>query len=395
LTGRYQGLSVFPMNPKILSAGVLVLLSSSAAIADSKWRVERIDRAGRGCRQTALRLDEQQRVHIAYTSCTDDSCKRNDIAHATRADATSKWVRTMVDPSDSDMGWFTTMEFDDRGGIHIFYNDHEDEELRHAYLGKGTKKWEADTIGKGRGGFWLSSGRSGDKIYVAETKLPSMGYDETSLRVTTLTVGSSMKFKQELADSSYSAGWFTSTAISRDGLPVITSVAGSYPFGALKLVSKRTDGEWDFNVIDSKSTKSSVAVDALGYYHVVYNRYDERNSTSKSAISDFMYATNSPDGQWRQTMVDPGVPEDSDVGYHPAMTIDAHGGIHAVYRDYTNHNLLYAAKAPGGDWVRSTVDLTGEAGLYSSMAADVDGNLHIAYLNGGDLYYGFCKHCAF
>lgn len=62
--------------------------------------------------------------------------------------------------------------------------------------------------------------------------------------------------------------------------------------------------------------------------------------------------------------------------------------MHISYYDAVGYSLRYATNA-GGPWTVAVLDSTGDAGRYSSIAADRDGKIHISYAGNtyGDLKY--------
>jgi hypothetical protein len=66
------------------------------------------------------------------------------------------------------------------------------------------------------------------------------------------------------------------------------------------------------------------------------------------------------------------------VGSAPSMAVDGLGFLVISYYDVTNGDLKFARGLPGGSWRVESVDVTGRAGLYSSIAT-FPGGVGIAY----------------
>jgi hypothetical protein len=73
-----------------------------------------------------------------------------------------------------------------------------------------------------------------------------------------------------------------------------------------------------------------------------------------------------------------------------SVAVDALGGYHVSFYEYTGRNLVYAGKpAGGGSWALQTADVTGDIGQYSSIVVNAAGEVYIAYydVTNGDLKF--------
>ncbi len=82
-----------------------------------------------------------------------------------------------------------------------------------------------------------------------------------------------------------------------------------------------------------------------------------------------------PCGIWTTTTVD----SVGNTGEYTSVAVDASGGIHISYKDSTNLDLRYAYRPAGGSWTTRTVDSYGDVGGFSSIAVDPLGRVHISY----------------
>lgn len=71
--------------------------------------------------------------------------------------------------------------------------------------------------------------------------------------------------------------------------------------------------------------------------------------------------------------------ESAEYFYLPSLAIDVDGGVHISYYIGDNRNDLLYAYFDGQNWVRETVDTSGDAGRYSSIAIDSEGDPCIGY----------------
>jgi hypothetical protein len=84
------------------------------------------------------------------------------------------------------------------------------------------------------------------------------------------------------------------------------------------------------------------------------------------------------------------------VGLYTSLAVDASGRLHVSYYDGTNADLKYATCAADcaltANWQAATVDAAGNVGFYTSLAVDAGGRLHVSYYDGtnGELKYATC-----
>jgi hypothetical protein len=122
------------------------------------------------------------------------------------------------------------------------------------------------------------------------------------------------------------------------------------------LLPQASAAAWHNEIVESAFSVgeySSLDLDSDGYPHISYY-----NSSSQ----DLKYAWKDAGG-WHTTTVD----STGSVGYQTSLVVDSSDHPHISYYDTTNTALKYAWEDAGG-WHVSTVISTGDSGLWSSVA---------------------------
>ncbi len=141
---------------------------------------------------------------------------------------------------------------------------------------------------------------------------------------------------------------------------------------------------WEFTIVEREPaewrgpTTGALAADAAGGVHVLYPM---RLDGAERPI--LRYAHGTPDGRWTSEEL-----ADGEEGW---LGVDATGTLHAIYRDNESQELVYAQRAPAGEWTTSVVpdDATPDE-LERAFAVSFgdSGEVHIARANLlGDLVY--------
>jgi len=352
-----------------------------------EWIIETVASSAPGNRQTSILATPDGRVHLAYTGCSSAQCQESELHYAVKASGKAAWQTTVVDDTGTDTGWFPDLAIDAADTLHISYGNHANDtellqKLMHAYQPAGGA-WQSEDSGAGRGGWWTACGTSGTIFIASHTKLPPSGVDETKMQV---VYKNGADWTYQDVDTSYDSGWFTDLTVTPDHQPAVIYGVG-YFGGFLKLAV--FDGtEWTITQIDEGYYGGSVAADADGYFHIAYSKEDPVNSD----FWELWYATNAPAGQWTKFALDPGEDSEDDTGGYPSLVIDAGGGRHVVYRNFTGSALKYARHL-GDGWEITVADPIG-GGLYTSAALDDAGGLHVCYENGTSILYAACAACA-
>jgi hypothetical protein len=141
----------------------------------------------------------------------------------------------------------------------------------------------------------------------------------------------------------------------------------------LGYASNSDNGTWFSRPADTANSVgeyTSIAVDQKdSSAHISY--YDAN-------IGDLKYATNANPADTASKWIVDRVDEVGGVGLYTSIALDASGIVHITYYDFENGNLKYA-KGVLGCWVTDSMDTLGDVGLYTSVAIDSKDNLHISY----------------
>jgi hypothetical protein len=150
-----------------------------------------------------------------------------------------------------------------------------------------------------------------------------------------------------------------------------------------------TTRAWQAATVDaagSAGTYTSLAVDGSGRLHISYYNGALQYATCAAACAT---AAN-----WQVATVDAGG-GGGGVGLFTSLAVDGSGRLHVSYDDEANFDLKYAtcaaACATAANWQAATVD-AGSVGHHTSLAVDGSGRLHVSYFDNtkGDLKYATC-----
>ena len=177
--------------------------------------------------------------------------------------------------------------------------------------------------------------------------------------------------------------------VSADGVAVVAYHQHDWQDAA---VAVREGGVWDVQRVEHAGHDGwddSVAFGPDGQIHLL--SVDPAQFGGPEGIE---YATGT-DGAWSVQAVGAG-PQPYEWGTD--IAVDAAGGVHIVYFDAANGDLVYGELADGG-WVLTTIFSDGDAGRFAVLALDAAGSPHVAFYqsadavreegrNGGSVVYG-------
>ncbi len=130
-----------------------------------------------------------------------------------------------------------------------------------------------------------------------------------------------------------------------------------------------TRGDWSVETVDDSGAAGRHASAALaedGVIHVAYR--DSGAGAVRHAWG--------VEGSWSSEIVD----DEGDPGrWCTGIDIGPDGAVHLSYYAGDDGDLRHAVKS-GGDWEVTIIDAAGDVGRHSSIAVDLHGEIHIAYL---------------
>ena len=145
-----------------------------------------------------------------------------------------------------------------------------------------------------------------------------------------------------------------------------------------------TAATWQTVTVDQGGgSYNSLAVDGTGGVHVSYR--DGTDLKYASCAANCMTAAS-----WATVVVDQG----GDLGAYTSLALDGSGRVHVSYSDGTNVDLKYATCAgsctTAANWQTVAIDQSGFVGVYTSLAVDGSGRVHVSYQGDADLKYATC-----
>lgn len=238
----------------------------------------------------------------------------------------------LVDNSTSDVGLFTSLEFDGNEFPHISYHDNIN----------GTLKYAEGKNGPDPSGNW--------DIVIVDT------------------------LRQE--------GEHSSLVLDSSGIPHISHQETPSSSEPHLRYSTKDNGNWTNSTIYEPdnyavANGTSIAVNGNDLPRIAYRG---ANSTSLKFIFH-------DGGSWSSS---PEVVDDNGTtGAFPSLEIDGNDMAHISYRE-KDTALKFASQQSGGNWTIEVVE-SGNLGTYTSLALDSDGNPHISYfgVNGTILKYAY------
>jgi len=328
-----------------------------------------VDDSGEGCIDIDIDVDSEDHVNISY--CIESSA---DLGFATNR--SGSWVTETI-VTTNDTGYFTSIDHSstDRVFISYWYDTGDDLYCFTRDLADEDDDWSYILVDPGN---LLQNVIGYTSIVLDSTDHFHISYNTLENRLKH-AYGNFDDWDHETVDAN--DGQWTSIALdSSDNLHISYYNLG----GGLKYVTN-SSGDWGgASIIDSDGDVgrySSIGLDSSDHVHISYYDLDEH---------DIKYITNAS-GEWVPTIIDDNVGSTlTPLQYLSSLAVDSADKIHISYYDAVNDDLKYATNA-SGSWVVSTIDSTGDVGIYSAIDVDSNDDIHIAYYDktNRNLKYAF------
>jgi hypothetical protein len=337
----------------LLAALGMVFMTAAKAVAEETWLGKTVTSFADVGQYSSLAIDKSGTLHIVYF----DS-QNGDLKHATsNIDSASRsWATETID-SYGVVGNYASMAMDAQGYLHVSYYAVKEEGV---YPEKGSLKYATNASGS-----WVTATVDSDGDMVG--------------RYTSITTDKAGK-----VHISYNVTDYDEKMRSEEYLKYVTNASGVW---VIKTVEKAESIVLEDDTLISSPFPfiSSVKMNSAGNVNVAYYSYNY-DIDLKGYVGNLKYATNAS-GSWVITVADK-----EEVGQYSSymgnisMAIDAGDKVHiSYYRPdfdtayYRPEGDLKYATNVSGVWTSETVDTYGDAGMYSAIATDSSGNVHIAY----------------
>jgi hypothetical protein len=355
------------------------------------WQAVTVDADGNVGFYTSLAVDASGRLHVSYYDNTNA-----DLKYATcAADCalTANWQAATVD-ADGNVGSYTSLAVDAGGRLHVSYRDGTNADLKYATCAADcavAANWQAATVdADGNVGFYTSLAvDAGGRLHVSYR-----GGTNAGLKYATCAADCAVAANWQAAtvDADGNVGSYTSLAVDAGGRLHVSYRGGTN--ADLKYATCAADcavaANWQAATVDTDGDVvlfTSLAADGSGRLHVSY--FDDFYGNLKYATCA---AGCDAAANWRTATVDA---DTEVVGLDNSLAVDAGGRLHVSYLDRTNGNLRYATCAADceaiANWQAATVDADGNVGLYTSLAVDGSGRLHVSYYDNGNSSLKYIK----
>jgi hypothetical protein len=396
---------------------------SSSCSTVSSWTDITLDSTGGVGQYSSLIVDSSDEVHISYYDATTNS---GDLKYATcssSCSAVGSWTNSVADGGWTTSGWHSSIAVDAGGDVHISHQDFTYDSLAYSTYNGAT--WTTTRQVGSMGGFGSYS-----SIALDSSGNPHISYHANS--------GNDLKYAKYIGSSwsnsilvsSGDVGKYTSIAAdSNDGMHISFSDfsngdlayfamdASSNPYGYS--VSPALPGGLNLNDTTGEISGIPSATSPLTPYTVTAlnirgtstasinitvssgapmisyspSEFNLTNNTLVSVLSPTN--TGAAIGNFSTVSNDMNTTLDSvgnSWGLFSSMAIDSKGNLHVSYCETNGFNLKYATNA-SGSWVYTTVDSTASLGEHSSLAIDSNDAIHISYFDysNGDLKYATDK----
>jgi len=360
---------------------------------EREWKLTTID--GHGDKFTiklpSLAVDSKDKLHVIYNVQVGSAA----LKYTTYDDGSSLWstpISVVGGGPPMALGTNPSLAVDSEDKLHVIFYQNEVSRLKYATYDDGSSSWTTP-------------------VTVDSSATSALGYDGISLAIdsedklhVTYNDYTNGKIKYATYDATLGI-WGTPTTVDSNGNGQYSSLAidtkdklhvtyYDLTKDELKYTTyDTTTSSWDTpTTLDSNDTVLEINLpwdpfhpaamaDEQGYSSLVVDSKDNLHVTYRACppTAHLKYATyDTAAGRWSNpTTVD----SSGDVGLWNSLAIDTKDKLHVTYFDATNAELKYATSDDGSSlWsTPTTVDSPGEKWGTSSLVTDSKDNLHVAY----------------
>jgi hypothetical protein len=325
----------------VLAKTPLSYITNSGA----KWVAETVDQQGDVGEQSAIAVDADGFVHIAYYDDTNGT-----LNYASNVNG---WESVVVDNSSVSVGLNPSIALDSEGYVHISYYDEANQALRYATNAGGV--WTTEPRDVGNVGLYSSISIDSDGgvhiVYLSSTS-KNLKY----------TGNSGGDWVINLVDSSGNVESRIATGVDSDDMLHVM-----YYRGGELIHANQTATGWFKESVESTDQLGGGISMYIDENDVIYCTYYNTFSSTLKCIRNV-------GGEWNASE---SIESEGQGGIGSAIAVDSNGNERITYVDTVNGVLKYAERR-NGIWMYQKVDLDG-VGEVISMAMDALGRAHISY----------------
>jgi len=357
-----------------------------ATNASGIWETFSLADCGISGGNTSIDISDQDKIYISYKySKESKDVYKSDLKYLTNG--SGSWQSIKIE-SIGDVGRYNSIGVDRVGSLHISYFDRTNEVIK--YATNETVAWEKIILDDG--GYLGYSYAGASSIAIDSSDKVHIGYfleiDSENNFINYITNSSGLWEKSIVAQYEYfhhSVGGYPFITLDQLDIPYITYNKSYYwnEFCLCFAMFDPVNEEWVEGLLDCSDDYylwiddyAPIVIDRNGYPNVCV-----QNNWSDDLLHYYAYY-----GPYYFEIDTYGC-----VGYYSSINIDIFGDLHVSYFDKSTGSLKYAKGIYDPSdfyepwkWTTETIDSEEEVGMYTSLAADRYGHIHISYYDFGN-----------